>query len=139
ELAFHRAASLVELTCTDFAPLTVMRLREHFEDVTVVQHDLRTDEPLAADLHILHRVDTELSDAEWPEVLRRFREAVLFVATELVGLRPITRELVTRIRHPHAQPAGWIRTESALERLWRNSHDARPVPIADLPGYVLTR
>ena len=139
EWNFHRIAPQIELVCTDFAPLTVERLGAHFAGVSVVRHDVRADPPLAADLHLLHRIDTELSDREWPAVFARFREPILVVASEFLSARGVVRELVTRTRHPRAEAAGWIRTDDALRALWAGSHDDRRVQLADLPGYVLTR
>ncbi len=138
EWNLHRLAPELRLTCTDFAPVSVARLRAHFEGVRVVRHDFRTDPPLQSDLHLLHRVDTELSEAEWAGVFARFHEPVLVVATELVGLRALAREFVTRALHPRAEAAGWIRNEAALRALWDRSHDDHRVEVADLTGYLLT-
>lgn len=138
EWNLQRVQPSLELTCTDFGPLTVARLAEHFHGALVVRHDLRVDPPLEADLHLFHRVDTELSDDEWPAVFGRFRQPVLVVATELLELRSLTREIATRVLHPHAVPAGWIRTEPALRALWSESHDDTRVELPDLPGYLLT-
>lgn len=132
------AAPELELTCTDFAPRAVERLRGLFQEATFVLHDLRTDPPLDSDLHLFHRLDTEFSDDEWPEVFARFRAPVLVVATELLGLRNIARELLAFVRHPRASKAGWIRSEDALRALWSASHEDRRVELYDLPGYVLT-
>jgi hypothetical protein len=91
EWNLHRVAPQLELECTDFAPLAVARLAGHFDAVRLVEHDLRADPPRDADLHLLNRVDTELSDEEWPVVFARFQEPVLVVASELVGLRVVVR------------------------------------------------
>jgi hypothetical protein len=139
EWNLHRVAPHLALGCTEFAPRTVDRLGAHFDGVPVVLHELRADPPREADLHLLHRVDTELSDEEWPAVFARFREPVLVAASELVDLRSIAREAATRVLHPRAQAAGWIRTEAALRSLWAGSHTDRKVDLAGLPGYLLTR
>lgn len=138
ELHLARLAPGLELTCTDFAPRTVERVAALFPEATVVVHDLRSEPPLAADVHLFHRVDTELSDEDWPAVFDRFRVPVLVAASELLSLHGVARELVTRLRHPAATRAGWLRTEDALRALWRASHEDRRVELHDLPGYLLT-
>jgi hypothetical protein len=102
----------------------------------VIVHDIRVEEPLPADLHLIHRLDTELSNDEWPRTLARFAQPVIFIAGETLRPRAAARELVTRFRHPRATKAGWLRTEDALRALWRGSHDDEPVE-ADLPAYLL--
>lgn len=136
ELNLVRAAPGIELVCTEVAPRTVERLRDLFHEAEVVRHDLRTDEPLPADVHLLHRVDTELSNAEWTEVLGRFRKPVLLIACGMAGWTEVRRELATR-RSPSATRAGYLRSRRSLERLWRRSHTAEQVDTGDLPSYVL--
>jgi hypothetical protein len=138
EWNLRRVAPHLELACTDFAPLAVARLASHFDGVPVVEHDLRKDPPREAELHLLNRVDTELSDEEWPAVLARFREPILLIATEIVGPRAVARELAIRVRHPGAERAGWIRTEDAFRALWTASHDDARLELAGLTGYLLT-
>jgi hypothetical protein len=138
EWNLRRVAPHLKLACTDFAPATVARLAGHFDGVTVVEHDLLADAPRDADLHLLHRVDTELSDEEWPAVIARFREPLLLVATEIVGPRAVVRELWTRIRRPRSEQAGWIRTDKAFRALWAASHNDSRLELAGLTGYLLT-
>jgi hypothetical protein len=126
----------VRVTGTDFAPRTVERLQLLFPDAELVRHDLVRDEPLPADLHLLHRVDTELSDDEWRTVLPRFREPVLFVPSFVLGWGLLAGELVRRLRG--ATPAGYGRNEAALRALWAGSHDHRRIEIAGDPAYLLT-
>ena len=137
EWNLHRLAPQLELECTDFAPQAVARLAEHFDGASVVVHDLRADPPRDAELHVLHRVDTELSDDEWPAVLARFREPVLMVVSEVVDARAVLRELATRVRHPRAEQAGWIRTEAAFRALWSTTHDEQRVQVGELAAYLL--
>jgi hypothetical protein len=123
----------------EYAPKTLERLRELFPGVDVQRHDLLDDPPLPADVHLFHRIDTELTDAQWREVLERFAdETVLVVATEVATLRRLVSELMLRIRRRQSTRAGWLRTRDAFESLWRETHDARPVRLHDLQGWVLT-
>jgi hypothetical protein len=123
----------------DYAPATVDRLRTLFPRVEVHGHDLRRDPPLPADAHLFHRVDTELSDAQWRETLERFaRETVLVVATEIASARRLAHELLQRLRNRRLTRAGWLRTRDAFDALWRDTHDARPLRLHDLNGWALT-
>jgi hypothetical protein len=138
ELHLHRIQPDLQLTVTDYAPETVQRLRSLFAEVEVRRHDLRSEGPLGADVHLLHRVDSELSDEEWLELLERFRgERLLVVATEVADVRRVLLELLLRVRRRGITRAGWLRTRDAFEGLWRPTHDARSVRVVDLCGWDL--
>jgi hypothetical protein len=133
-LAPHRPLVLGE-----YAPRTVERLRALFPEpeVTIHLHDLLADPPLDADVHLLHRVDTELRTGQWRQVLRRFADArVVFVAAGMVDLRGALAELRKGLLRGSTK-AGWVRTRSALEALWSDTHDARVLALPDLPAWVL--
>ena len=127
------------LVLADYAPETVERLHVLFPEVAVHRHDLRRDPPLPADAHLFHRVDTELSDAQWRETLRRFAHAsILVVATEVASPRRLAHELLLRATNRQLTRAGWLRTREAFEALWRETHEARPLRLHDLNGWALT-
>jgi hypothetical protein len=110
-----------------------------FSEATVVCHDLRVDPPLAADVHLLHRVDTELDNLEWHATFERFAdETILFLVSETAGFRTLARELEHRVRVRRSTRSGWLRTRSAFESLWRRTHDADAQRFGDLQGWVLT-
>lgn len=126
------------LVLAEYAPRTLERLRVLFPDAEVHRHDLLADPPLEADAHLFHRVDTELSDAEWRETLRRFAGAVvLVVATEVATPQRLLQELLLRLRSRRLSRAGWLRTRGAFEALWRDTHEARPLRLHDLEGWSL--
>jgi len=138
ELWLHRLSPERRLRLTDYAPETVERLRELFHEAEVVRHDLLTDAPLEADLHLFHRIDTELTNAEWREVLGRFaQDTVLVVATEIADASRILREQLGRLRTRGLTRAGWLRNREAFEALWRPTHDAAPLRFNDLDGWLL--
>jgi hypothetical protein len=127
------------LLLAEYAPKTLDRLRELFPGVEVQRHDLLEDPPLPADVHLFHRVDTELSDAQWHKTLSRFASAtVLVVATEVATPRRLAAELLLRVRRRDAARAGWLRTRGAFEALWHDTHRARPLRLHDLNGWALT-
>jgi hypothetical protein len=127
------------LALTDYGPETVERLRALFPEAEVKRHDLLRDPPLAAEVHLFHRVDTELTDEQWGEVLRRFADAtILVVATEVATPRRLGQELLLRARSRHLTRAGWLRTRGSFEALWRGTHDAEALRLKDLDGWALT-
>jgi hypothetical protein len=123
---------------TEFAPRTASRLADLMPELEVRVHDLTVDEPVSgADLHLLVRIDTELTDDELVEVFARFATCrVVFVATEVLGARSIARELVTRIRG-NATVAGWVRSRGALEATWSRTHRGKRVAVHDLTAWLL--
>ena len=139
ELCLSRVGPQVELVCTDYAPQTVERLQALFHEATVVQHDLRSDEPVPAGLHLLHRVDTELSNAALARLLARFTEPVLLVPAHLLGPRLLLREAYVRLRHRGAARAGWVRTESVFRSLWARTHEATDVQVGGTRAFLLVR
>jgi hypothetical protein len=136
----HRLRPERKLIFTDYAEATLERLGRVFPEAPALYHDLRRDEPLSADVHMFHRVDTELSNQEWEAVFMRFRSApVLIVATAVLDLRRFLFELGHRplMKRRHASSAGFIRTRGAFEALWRQTHHAQPLRMHDLHAWAL--
>jgi hypothetical protein len=126
------------MVLTDYAPEAVARLRDLFPEVEVLGADLRDTPPVRADVHLFHRIDSELSDAEWRDLLERFRdERLVVVATEVLGPRRILEEMLLRMPGRNASSAGWTRTRDAFEALWRPTHDAQPIDAFDLMAWSL--
>ena len=137
ELWLKRLRPSRRVVIGEFAPLTALRLGEVMPDVQVALHDFLVDEPLPADLHLFFRVDTELTNAAFAELLHRFAARnVVVVATELLGPRALARELATRLRRGTTR-AGLVRTRGVFESLWAPTHDAHRLRIADLDGWLL--
>jgi hypothetical protein len=126
----------LELICADYAPRTLARLAELFPEARVVRHNLLTDAPVVADLHLFHRIDSELSNREWHRVFPRYREPILLVATELLEAGTVVRELRARVTGS-ASRAGYIRTEAGLRSLWRATHRAERRQISEHVGFLL--
>jgi hypothetical protein len=139
ETRLHALAPQRRLVLGEYAPRTVERLRVLFPEpeVMIELHDLLDDPPLAADVHLLHRVDTELRTRQWRQVFRGFGHArIVFVAAGMVDVPGAFAELRKGLRRG-ATKAGWVRTRPALEALWRGTHDARALALPDLPAWVL--
>jgi hypothetical protein len=137
ECWLNRLAPERELVVADYAPATIERLRPIFVEADCVVHDLSAELPLRADVHLFHRIDTEFGNRRWRAVFRRFRgEPILFVAAGEVDLRG-AREQFRYRRRPGSSRAGWVRTRSAIEALWRRTHRGVPVDAGDLPAWEL--
>ena len=134
EWLLHLRLPNTNLTCTDFAPATLATLRSHFPEATVVLHDLGVDPPVKADLALLHRVDTEFNDDEWPLVFAGF-DRVLVVAADRLRVGQWLRAR----RRPQGTHVGYMRTRRALTHLWAGSHTHRRIAVGDLQGFLLER
>jgi hypothetical protein len=133
-----RLARRRDLVVTDYAAATVERLARVFPEAECVRHDLLADPPLAADVHLFHRIDTEFDNHAWRRVFRRFAGLpVLLVAAGQVDLRGALAEVRRGLARGTSR-AGWVRTRSALEALWRRTHESRPIQVGDLPAWELT-
>lgn len=136
ELGLVKCSPQRRLVLTDFGDDTLARLREVLPEVEVVKHDLRSDGPLEADVHLFHRIDTELPNAGWRDVLDRFAgERILVVATEVHHLNGLIREVRKGLQG--GSRAGWARNRGAFEALWKRTHDARPLRMNDLNAWLL--
>ena len=125
---------------TDYGEKTVARLREVFPEANAAVHDL-FEGPIPADLHLFHRVDTELDDTEWSQVFTRFADVpVLMVAAELLSFKQFLFEIRLRpfLTRRHASKAGFLRTRAALEALWEPTHSSRKLRMHDLHAWALS-
>jgi hypothetical protein len=140
EAALLRARPSRRLLLADYAPQTIERLHTILPDVDVLHHDLRSDGPLAADLHLFHRIDTELDDDEWRLAFRRFASvSILAIPAGVINLREAARELAIRIRTRNRSltASGWLRTERALVTLREETHIAERISIGDRAAWML--
>lgn len=137
ELTLARLAPDLDLVCTDYAPRTVAQLARLFPEAEVVSHDLGADGPVEADLHLLHRIDTEFSDDELRQVLSRFRGPVVLVPALLLGPRVLAQELYTRVFRRNAARAGWARNGAAFRALWGSDVKATKLEVGGDRAFLL--
>jgi hypothetical protein len=138
ELWLHRLTPERSLRVTDYAPATVERLHDLLPEAEIDQHDLLADPPLPADLHLFHRIDTELTNREWGKVFDRFAGVpILLVATEIADFNRLLAEFQMRFRNRKTSRAGWLRTRGAFEALWRRTHVGTPLRFHDLEAWSL--
>jgi hypothetical protein len=138
EVLLREARPDRELILTEYAPANVERLRELLPGVDVRRHDLLAEPPLDAELHLMHRIDTELSNAQWRRVLHGFAaERILWLAAGLAGPRQLALQLLAPRRPRRRTRAGLLRTEAAFESLWAATHRAQTVDAGDLRAWAL--
>ncbi len=138
ELNLHGVAPELQVTCTDFAPLTVERLRRLFPEAVVILRDLVAPDPPIADLHLMHRLDAELDDDDWRSVFAGIDRPILFVPNVVLDLAGAAREAARRlVRRGSLTEAGWFRNEAALRALWSRSHRDRPLTVSDSRAFLL--
>lgn len=110
----------VRLLCTDFALGSVTKLRQIFHEAEIHHHDLRAG-PLQADVHLMHRIDTEFSGRQWRSIFRSFHGPIIFIPAGLVTSTEL-RATISSLRSPRrATWCGYSRTLPAMLRLWRGS------------------
>lgn len=139
----------LSILCSDYAPRTVEALRHRFGDEAVVlQFDMRSQEwPSDVDIYLLHRVDTELDDAQWRATFSRMRRSgvllALLVSVGTLSLPMWLREQAKRALYLAGDRrfvfAGYFRTRSRLESLWSRTHTLKhEVTLSGgLPAFLL--
>lgn len=137
------------ITCADFAPTATARLAGVFtECAEVIVFDMRRDEWTGASgtLYLLHRVDTELSDAAWRTCFARMASArvspVLVVATAFLDRGKMIRIVRTYMSHRlRGRPltfSGYIRTKRAFRALWKRDYCTEAeLEMGDLTGFLI--
>jgi hypothetical protein len=135
----QRLAPELDLILTEYAPGTVQRLKQLMPEADVRQHDLLKG-PVAADAHLFHRVDTELSNADWCGVYAAFAgQRIVVAASGVLTLRQAWHQRRRLRRLPSTVTnAGWARNRQAFEALWSATHRGRRFRCGDLRGWALT-
>jgi hypothetical protein len=127
-----------ELVITEYAPATATRLAKVFPEAEVQLHDLLTDGPLEADLHLFHRLGAEFTNREWRAILRRFQDQrVLFVTEGTIEWWTGLRRLLFRLRNRRSTRTGFMRNCAAHESLWARTHKSERLRFYDLDAWSL--
>lgn len=141
----------VQLTCSDFAPKAVERLREvFFEADRVSQFDMIHGDWSKIDprgVCLLHRVDRELTDEQWRAVFEKMKlggiKNILFIPSEMVTFKHIFQQqmkyIIFKLLGRKMTFSGFMRTQERLVSLLTDSFDIdQIVKIHDLQGFLLT-
>jgi pimeloyl-ACP methyl ester carboxylesterase len=151
-LEFHIQTQYPELAlrCGDYAPASLDILRRCFTECRSIEvMDLRTPnwvmDPVA-EVVLLNRVDTELTDDEWRRVFADLRQQgvrrIIWIPCGLLSARAVGRELQTMVlsvlRRQPLTKAGYFRTPGRMRQLFRAGYQRTAVYHAgDLPIWVL--
>jgi hypothetical protein len=138
ELWLVRTDPDLDLVVTEYASATVERLRHIFPEASVLEHNLLRDAPVAADVHLFHRIDTELDNSDWKAVFERFADQRVLFLTQPASGRLLFAELRKSLVNRRATEAGFVRNRAALEALWSETHTATaPFAGGDLLAWAL--
>ncbi len=152
-LEYHLKQLLPELTltCTEYSPQVVARLRRVFTECDRIEcHDFTSagwPPPSDRTLYLLNRVDAELANEQWPRVFANLAAEdvrhVLVVASAFLTPRVLASELklhvLSRVLGRQLTFAGYVRTKAAFTDLWRPHYRiVGEVLVGDLTGFLLT-
>jgi hypothetical protein len=137
ELWLVRTKPGLELSVTEYGNATVERLERILPEARVRAHNLRRDPPVAADVHLFHRIDTEFDNSDWEAVFHRFADERVLFLTQPASARLLFAELRKGIINRHATDAGYVRNRAALEALWSDTHTATAAAVGDLSAWTL--
>ena len=141
----------VYLSCSDFSPNSLERLKQVFIECDSIEYfDLLSKSWHVPDnaLYLLHRLDQELDNNQWKKIFSDMAESnikhVLFMPSQLLTLRLFLKEqikfLVYRILNKKIYFAGYIRTKKTLNRLWEEQYTAiKEFNFGRLHGFLLER
>lgn len=121
-LEFHIAtvAPDIRLLCSDFAPRSVAKLSEIFPEAEIHHHDLRAG-PLPADVHLMHRIDTEFTTRQWRLIFRTFDGPIIFIPAGLLNATELRTAIASLRSARRATWSGYSRTLPAMLHLWKGS------------------
>ena len=140
-----------EISCSDFAPQGVARLKKVFEEA----RDITSFDMLKGDwsgvskesLCLLYRVDTVFNDEQWSEVLKNMQKAgiknILFIPSEILTLKKIiyqkTKYFLFKVLRRKTTFSGYVRTKQRFLSLLKNGYSIKKIQnIYDLTGFVLS-
>jgi hypothetical protein len=150
-IEYHLKALLpsVALTCTEYSPGVVERLRHVFTECDRIEL-LDVTAPWApvapGQLVLFNRLDTELDDDQWRRVFSNLASAavptVLVVATGFLTPKTLLLEVAQRaisiVRRRPLTFAGYTRTRARFRDLWASHYRvAHEVPVGSLTGFLL--
>jgi hypothetical protein len=141
----------VDIYCSDYAPQTVERLRQVFPEAReITVFDMLNgawNVVPGKTLYLMHRVDAELDDAQWPYIFRKMHQAgvkdIVFVPcgllTPWIYLKNILKPLLYRLIGRRLVFSGYLRTEHAFRSIFQEHYRLEEVfSDADFKAFVLS-
>jgi hypothetical protein len=146
----------IHLTCSEFAPISVERLKHVFlEADSIILFDMKKDDWRVAvhttnpknQLTLLYRIDIDLSDQELFDMIRRMHEAgienILIILCGRLTLRGLVNRLSQRfvwtLKGISYAFSGYLRTEKTFERAWQGLYVSKSLECAGLRSFLLKR
>jgi hypothetical protein len=150
EYQLKQLAPSLHLTCMDYSPRLIERLRVMFTECESLKvFDLRSPVwPISQGLYLMHRIDTDFSDTEWQSIFANMFaanvEVVLFVVcgglTPKTFLREKMLQALSFFRRRSITFAGYFRTRDAFKALWTPMYRVDwEVKVGNLNGFLLRR
>ncbi len=151
EFLIKKENPVLQLKCSDFASKAVERLKKIFVEADeITNFDIlygNWDRIEPESICLFCRVDTELSDQQWREVLRKMRLAgvknILFIPGYLLSVAGIIHQQIKyaifRSLGREMTFSGYMRTKKRFISLLSEFFEIEKiVQIHDLPGFLLT-
>jgi hypothetical protein len=141
----------VYLSCSDFSPNSIERLKQVFIECDSVEYfDLLSNSWHASEdtLYLLHRVDQEFNDKQWEKIFSDMAGSsikyVLFLPCQMLTMKIFLKEqikfLIYRILNKKIYFAGYVRTKNTLNGLWEKQYTAiKELDFGKLHGFLLER
>lgn len=139
----------VRLTCTELAPTSLATLAGHFTECDDFRLFDITDAhwPNPDDLHLLHRLDAEATDAEWRSIFANMEQSgitkFVFIPSEVLTPWTLARYLAVQLKSILQRRkltfCGWFRSEAAFRELFPKGWAVSKMEYGGLTGFLLTK
>ena len=141
----------MKLTCSDFAPKGIERLKQVFKEANRVfafdmfKRDWR--DVNGEDLYLFYRVDTVFDDNQWADVLAKMSQAgiknILFIPSEILTLPRILKlkikYFIFALLRKRVTFSGFVRTQKRFITLLSGSYQVKQIlRFHDLTGFLIS-
>jgi|SRR3989344_2490755 len=144
----------VKMVCSEYSHVAVNALKKVFlECDEIVYFDARNDdftstimEYPSRQLHLISRLDVDLTDEEFRDVIKRMYDSgiqnILVICGGCLTLRGLFNRLHQRINYRlHSVPlafAGYLRSAKTFSSFWYNSYQSTEINCGGLKSFLLT-
>lgn len=140
------------LSCYDFAPKTVARLKNLFVEAEKIEvFDILNDNFInkgEGTLYLLYRVDNEFDNKQWRAIFKKISLAgiknILFVPCDVSTIKSLIKSrlgyLSQIISGRRLSFAGYLRTKDQFKELFYKYYNlVKEFPVGDLTGFLLEK